>query len=172
MRRPIILIGLPGAGKTTVAPHAARLLDAPWCDLDARIVAQAGKPIATIFADHGEAHFRQLESSSLLELLDAPPQIIAAGAGWAAQEGNLAAVDGRALIIYMSLSAAAAAARLTGPSVRPLLDGAAPVQRIAELLAARDRWYRLADIEIDVSESSPEAVAAGIATAARQYGGW
>ena len=172
MRRPIILIGLPGAGKTTAAPHAATLLDSSWCDLDARIVAEAGQSIPAIFAEQGEPRFRELERLAMQRALEEPPQVIAAGAGWAAQEGNLAAVTGRALIIYMSLTPAHAARRLAGNAGRPLLAGDPPEQRIAELLTARDRWYRLADIEIDVGDSPPEAVAAGIATAARQYGGW
>ena len=172
MRRPIVLIGLPGAGKTTAAPYAARLLGAPWCDLDARIVAAAGKPVTVIFADDGEARFRELERLAMERAIAEPPQVIAAGAGWASHEGNLAATANRALIIYLSLTSAEAVARVIGNNDRPLLDGGMPEQRMAELLAARDRWYRLADIEIDVGQTLPEAVAAGIVTAARQYGGW
>ena len=172
MPRPVILIGLPGAGKTTVAPLAAQLLEAPWCDIDQRIVASAGRSVAEIFSQYGESHFRQLEHRELMRALDEPPQLIAAGAGWAAEDGNLAAVTGRALSLYLSLSPREAASRLGAASDRPMLVGAAPEQRIAELLAARNRWYRLADLEIDVGRSTPDAVAAGIVTAARQYGGW
>jgi Shikimate kinase len=85
VRRPIILIGLPGAGKTTAAPHAAQLLDAPWCDLDQRIVGGTGQSIAEIFAGRGEPHFRDLERREMERALAEPPQVIAAGAGWAAQ---------------------------------------------------------------------------------------
>ena len=172
MRRPIILIGLPGAGKTTAAPHAARLLDAPWCDLDERVVARAGQSVPDIFAQYGEARFRELERAEMREAVDEPPQVIAAGAGWAAQAGNLAVLSGRALILYMSLTPAEAVIRLAGKTDRPILAGTPPEARIAELLVAREHWYRLADIEIDVGHSPPEAVAAGIVTAARQYGGW
>ena len=172
MRRPVILIGLPGAGKTTAAPHAAKILAAPWCDLDARIVASAGQSISAIFAEHGEPHFRALEHREMLRAVSEPAQLIAAGAGWAAQEGNLAAAAGRALTIYLSLTPAEAAARLAGSNDRPMLTGTSPEQRIADLLTARNRWYRLADIEIDVGRSTPDAVASGIVTAARQYGGW
>ena len=172
MQRPIILIGLPGAGKSTVAPLAAQLLDAPWCDLDQRIVVNNGQSIATIFAEHGEPHFRDLERREMERALSEEPQVIAAGAGWAAQEGNLAAVAGRSLTLYLSLTPAEAAARLAGTSDRPMLPAGAPEARIAELLEARNHWYRLADLEIDVGRSAPDAVAAGIVTAARQYGGW
>ena len=172
MRRPVILIGLPGAGKSTVAPQAAELLGAPWCDLDQRIVARAALSIPEIFAQHGEARFRELERLAMDEVLGEPPQVVAAGAGWAAQPGNLASVATRALVLYMSLTPAEAAVRLAGSGGRPLLAGEAPEARIAELLAARERWYRLADLEIAAGGAPPDAVAAGIATAARQYGGW
>jgi len=172
VRRPVILIGLPGAGKTTAAPQAADLLDTRWCDLDERIASRAGRSIPDIFAQDGEERFRELERQAMDEVLGEGPQVIAAGAGWAAQPGNLAAVATRALVLYMSLTPAQAAARVPGNTGRPLLSGGAPEQRIAELLAARERWYRLADLEIAVGDAPPDAVAAGIATAARQYGGW
>lgn len=167
-----MLIGLPGAGKTSVAPHAARLLESPWCDIDQRIVVQARQSIADIFATRGEAHFRDLERTAMEAALAEDPQVIATGGGWAAEPGNLGAVTGRALVIYLSLAPAEAARRLAGSIDRPLLAIGAPDQRMAELLAAREYWYRLADIEIAAGDASPEAVAASVAIAGRQYGGW
>ena len=150
MRRPIVLIGLPGAGKTTVAPLAAALLDSPWCDLDARIVARAGTPIAEIFATHGETHFRTLERTAMAELLAEPPQVVATGGGWAVAPENIAATGGRGLLIYLSLAPAEAVSRLAGSGDRPLLAEQPLLSRLSELLHARERWYRLADIEIAV----------------------
>ncbi len=172
MRRPIVLIGLSGAGKTTVAPRAARLLGAPWCDLDQRIVAHAGEPIAELFATQGEVHFRSLERAAMAEALGEPPQVVATGGGWAAGPGNIAAIDGRALLIYLSLSPEDAAGRLAGSQDRPLLGSEPLLSRLSELLRARERWYRLADIEVAVGNATVDAVAASIAVAARQYGGW
>lgn len=100
------------------------------------------------------------------------PQVIATGGGWAAGPGNLARAAGRALIIYLSVAPAEAARRLARSGDRPLLTAGAPEQRMAELLAAREPWYHLADIEIASDDTSPETVAAGVVTAARQYGGW
>jgi shikimate kinase len=167
-----VLIGLSGAGKSSVAPHVARLLDTTSCDLDERVVAAEGRSIAAIFATDGEARFRTMEHAALLAALDETPQVIAAGGGWAAQPGNLAAVAGRALVLYLSVTPAEAARRLAGATDRPMLTGAPAEARLAELLAARERWYRLADLEIATGSASPEVVAAGVVTAARQYGGW
>lgn len=172
MRRPIVLIGLPGAGKTTAAPHAAGLLRAPWCDLDQRVVAHARKPIAEIFAAHGERYFRALERATMLGLMVEPPQVIATGGGWAAEPDNIAGLGGNAFLIYLALAPEEAALRLMGSGDRPLLTDEAPVARLTQLLEARERWYRLADIEIEVGRATPDAVGASIAVAARQYGGW
>lgn len=155
-----------------MAPLVADLLGASWCDLDSLIVARSGKPVAEIFAAHGESHFRELERAAMAAALDAPPQVIASGGGWAAQPGNLAAVADRALLIYLSLSPEVAAARVAGNGDRPLLANEPPLQRLTELLVAREHWYRLAEIEIAAGGESPDAVAASVAVAARRYGGW
>jgi shikimate kinase len=166
----VILLGLPGAGKTTVAREAAELLGAPWIDLDQAIALAQGATIPEIFAQHGEPHFRDLERQTLAELLAGEPLVIATGGGWAAQPGNLEAVTGRALTLYMRVSAEVAAGRLGPAADRPLLSGAV-LPRLREMLAARDAHYRLADLEIDAA-AAPELVAVAVATAARQYGGW
>jgi len=163
---------LPGAGKSTVAPEVARLLGSLWCDLDERIAAAAGKSVAEIFAIDGERHFRALECAAMSDVLAEPPQVVATGAGWAAEPDNIVTIGGRALVIYLSLTPAVAARRLAGITDRPLLADRPPLARLIELLNARERWYRLADIEIAVGEALPDAVAASVVVAARQYGGW
>ena len=166
----MILVGLPGAGKTTVAQEAAELLGAPWVDLDQVIAVSQGATIPEIFATQGEAFFRDLEREILADLLTGDPAIIASGGGWAAQPGNLEAVAGVALTLYMCVTPEVAAGRL-GPALdRPLLSGEV-LPRLRELLAARGPRYRLADLEIDAS-AAPDRVAAAVVTAARQYGGW
>jgi shikimate kinase len=166
----VILVGLPGAGKTTVARLAALELHAPWHDLDAEVARASGASVPELIASRGEPAFRDLERQAMALLLDAPAGVIASGGGWAAQPGNLAAVAGRALTIYLSLSPERAAERL-GPALdRPLLVGGV-LPRLRELLSAREGFYRQADLEID-AQASPEAVAAAVCTGARQYGGW
>ncbi len=99
-----------------------------------------------------------------------PAQVIAPGGGWAAQPGNLAAAELVSLTIYMSVPPEMAARRL-GPAVdRPLLAGD-PLPTLEALLTQRAAWYALAGVEVDAT-GSPDMVAAGIVTAARQYGGW
>jgi shikimate kinase len=167
-----VLIGLPGAGKTSVAPLAARLLESSWCDIDERVVVAARQSVADIFAVHGEAHFRELERQAMESALAVAPQVIATGGGWAAESGNLDAVAGRALIVYLSVAPVEAARRLAGSTDRPMLATGATEDRLTELLRVRERWYRLADIEIASGIAAPESVAESVVVAARQYGGW
>ena len=168
----MVLLGLPGAGKTTAAQLAADLLEAPWCDLDARVEEAAGKTVAEIFDGQGEAEFRRLERLAMDRALAEPAQVIAAGGGWAAEPGNIARAELQALLIYLSISPSDAAQRLTSASDRPMLRSGDLTARLTEILAAREKWYRLAAVEVAVGQASPEAAAAGIAAAARQYGGW
>ncbi len=168
-----MLIGLPGSGKTTVAERVAAALRAPWCDLDARVAAAAGCSIGELFASRGEAAFRELERRAMHDALAASPQVIATGGGWAAQSGNLEAAHGRALVVYLAVTPAVAAARLAGVTDRPLLGGdpAEMERRIAGLLAAREAWYRRAGVEVPAAAVASD-VAALVVAAARREGGW
>jgi shikimate kinase len=150
----------------------AALLGGSWCDLDERIARNAGRPIGEIFDSDGEEQFRALERAEMVRVLAEDPQIIATGAGWAAQAGNLDEVAGRGLVIYLSIAPADAAARVRGDRTRPLLLGGDVEARITELFRAREHWYRLADLEIATGDTSVEAVAAAVAVASRQYGNW
>lgn len=155
-----------------MAARVAAILGASWCDLDERIAAGAGKPVTRIFAEDGEATFRALESRAMLSALDEGSEVIAAGGGWAAQPGNLEAVGGRTLTIYLAVHPSVAARRLAGSDDRPLLEAGAREEQLAAQLAQRESWYRLADLAIQVDDASPEMVAEAVAVAARQYGGW
>ena len=100
------------------------------------------------------------------------PEVIAAGAGWVAQPGNLAAVTPAAYVIYLSVGVAEAADRLTAATDRPLLAGGAVAALLQAQLVARESWYRRADREISVAGRSAEMAAAEVALAARQFAGW
>lgn len=170
-RRHVVLVGLPGSGKSTAGRAAARLLGAPFTDLDTMIEGEAGAPVADLFARHGEAEFRRLERDAMRRALESPPQLLAPGGGWAAQPGNLEAARDRSVVVYLAVSPNLAARRLEGDTGRPLLAGGDLVTRLAGLLAEREAAYRQAPIEIDAGREV-DLVAAAVAAAARRFAGW
>jgi len=161
--RHLVLVGLPGAGKSTVGALAAEQLQLPFTDLDERIEAAAGRSVPTIFAVEGEARFRQLERSAMEAALAETPGVIAAGGGWAAEPGNLeAARAAGALIAWLTVSPEVAARRLEGKSTRPLLAGGAPAERLGALLAARVHAYQRADAFISNEGDDPTVAVAAL----------
>jgi len=168
VKRHLVLVGLPGSGKTTVGRQVARLLGSAFSDIDEIVVSAAGMPVAEVFESHGEARFRRMERAAMDGAMAAPPHVIAPGAGWIAEPGNHEAARA-ALLIYLRIDPEVAAARLGGDSSRPLLAGGDPAERIRELLRKREAWYRKAGAEVDASGPA-ERVAAAVAAIARGQG--
>ncbi len=171
MTRHILLIGLPGAGKTTVAELVAKELGAPFVDVDYEVERKSGRTVAEIFKHYGESVFRDFERAVMSIELRKTPRVIATGGGWAAQPGNIDAVVGDPLIIYLEIDPVTAATRATADDLeRPLL-GSDPVDRIAELLEIRKTFYERAHTAVD-AVASVETVAGEVAALARAEGGW
>jgi len=172
VKRHLILVGLPGSGKTTVGRRAAELLPTDFTDTDEAVETETGRSISRIFAESGEEEFRRLERAAMDRALERPPQLIAAGAGWIAEPGNLEAAEGAlAFIVYLRISPANAARRLEGENTRPLLAGVDAVSRLESLLVTREPWYRRAGSVLDASGTA-EQVAKAVVGEARRRAGW
>ncbi|MGQ0661499.1 shikimate kinase [Sphingosinicella sp.] len=161
--RPILLVGLPGAGKSTIAPLLAARLGLAAHDSDALIEAALGRSIADIFREHGETRFRDEERRMLGELLAGPAAVIAAGGGAWLDAETRASVLGTAATIWLDADLDTLAARLDDGRDRPLLAGDVR-GRLAALKVARDPLYALAAIRIDAGQA-PERVVAAILAA-------
>jgi shikimate kinase len=171
VRRHVVLVGLPGAGKSAAGRLAAEALGCSFCDLDARVEAGTGMSITELFARRGERAFRDAEREELGRALAEPAQVVAAGGGWAAQPGNLERARGRAVTVHLVCAPETAAARLVGAGDRPLLTGdlAAGLRRLA---ADRAAYYARADAAVPTDGRTVEAVAGDIVALARSAGGW
>jgi shikimate kinase len=168
--RHIVLVGLPGAGKSVIGAEAAALLSAPAHDIDATLVRRMQMPVERIFGELGETTFRELEREAVAAAVSGPAAVIIPGGGWAAQPGALESVR-PAFLIYVKVPPAIAAARAASGEVRPLLTGPSPLERMRAILKDREPYYLRADAEVG-NEGPPSEAAKAIATMARQYAGW
>jgi shikimate kinase len=165
----LFLIGYRGSGKTTVAAALAEQLGWPWVDADAELERRAGKSIRQIFAEDGEAAFRDLESAVVADLARGERQIIALGGGAILREQNRQAIQSRGQVVWLKASAETLLARIeadqTTAERRPSLTGRGGLAEIRELLAARTPLYAAcADLAIDAGHLTPDEIARQILT--------
>ena len=172
MKRHVLLVGLPGVGKSTVGQLVADGLPAPLLDIDSILVRQMGMPVAQIFGMVGEPRFRAMERDAVGTAQAREPAVIVPGAGWAAEPGQMVEAKRACLTIYLKCTATTAARRGQQGEVRPLLVGVDPIERTRTLLAAREPYYKLADHEVSADMKPAPAVAQEVIRLARAHGGW
>jgi len=159
-QKPIFLVGMMGAGKSTVGPRLAARLGRAFVDTDQEIERSAGRTVAEIFARDGEPHFRKLECEAI-EAAAGKASVVALGGGAIAQPGAVDRLRGRGILVHLDAPIACLLERITDPSSRPLLAGLDPVARaekLTSLLEARRPYYAAAQLRIDASGTSDEAV--------------
>lgn len=168
----MLLVGLPGAGKTTVGSLVAGQLAADFIDLDELIERDQGATVREIFSARGEAVFRALERQAAESVMRGHPAVLAPGGGWAAQPGAIEAALPRCLIVYLRTQPEEAARRVGHGGGRPLLANANPLDRLRELLAAREEFYQRAEVAVDTDDRAPDQVAREVVQLARSRAGW
>jgi shikimate kinase len=161
----IALIGLSGAGKSTVAPLLAQRLGFGWTDLDEAIAGAEGAPVAAILTSRGEGVFRELEADALRAALaegDASPgTVVACGAGVLGRAENRAVLREGAFVVWLAVTPETAARRLegAGAATRPLLSGKPVEARLRELWEARRVLYEeAADAAVETDGLTPAGV--------------
>jgi shikimate kinase len=164
----LILVGLPGAGKSTVGSALARELGRTFLDFDSEIARREGMSIADIFATKGEPTFRQLEHDLTEELKALGGMVLAPGGGWVTRVDTVSILCPPARMIYLRIRPRTAIARM-GRSVagRPLLSRPNPVAELERLLNERRIAYESADYVVDVERVAISEVVRRIVAALR-----
>ncbi|HYI64265.1 MAG TPA: shikimate kinase [Allosphingosinicella sp.] len=146
--KSIALIGLMGAGKSTIGRRLAKRLALPFADADADIEAAAGLSVAEIFERFGEAHFRDGERRVIARLVEGPVQVIATGGGAFMDDKTRALLLARCTVVWLDGDIATLAERAGRRGRRPLLDGEDPAALLRRLAMLRNPIYAQAHLTI------------------------
>jgi shikimate kinase len=147
-RRSIVLVGMMGAGKSTIGRRLSVRLRLPFLDADTEIEAAAGMSIPDIFESHGEPHFRDGEARVIARLLDSGPGVMASGGGAFMREETRNRIRSQAVSIWLKADADIIMRRVKLRADRPLLQTADPAATVGRLLGEREPFYRHADLTI------------------------
>ena len=158
----LILVGLPGVGKTTIGRAAAKHLGRRFIDFDQEIERRAGLDVREIFRLKGEDHFRQLEFDLTQELSGTSGMILSPGGGWITQTRSVELLRAAGRIIYLRASPEAVARRLRRVETRPLLAGRDPVVALTELYDRRRALYETADVVLDTERLARQQLIAKV----------
>lgn len=159
----VILVGLPGAGKSAVGALLAKALDRPFLDFDAEIVRREQMSISAIFGRRGEAAFRALEHALTEELRSRGAMVLAPGGGWITRPDTVALLRPPSRLVYLDVTPATAMRRMgSGARKRPLLLRPDPVAELGRLLDARRGAYETADVVVSVEGLTAQQVTARI----------
>lgn len=154
----VVLCGMMGSGKTTVAQSIKKLYDKNVVDTDAEIVKEYGD-ITTIFAERGEKVFRQIESEIATRVAKLDDVVISTGGGLVLNQDSVNALKKNGKIFYLQASEQTLVKRLTGDQTRPLLAGDIQ-QKIKDILSKRESVYKsVADYVIDTDEKNSDQIA-------------
>jgi shikimate kinase len=144
----IVLVGMMGAGKSTIGRRLSARLRLPFLDADTEIEAAAGMSIPDIFETHGEPHFRDGEARVIARLLDGGPVVLATGGGAFMREDTRARIGDKAVSIWLKADADIIMKRVKRRADRPLLQTPDPAATVGRLIEQREPVYRNADITI------------------------
>jgi shikimate kinase len=167
-KRSVVLIGLMGAGKTAVGRRLAHWLDLPFTDADSEIEVAAGQSIKDIFAEHGEAYFRDGERKVIARLLEGGPQVLATGGGAYMNPETRATVRAKGISIWLKADLRVLLKRVGRRDHRPLLTAGDPETVMKALMAERDPIYAEADITVESRDVPHEVVVGAVVDALGQ----
>ncbi|HZP89722.1 MAG TPA: shikimate kinase [Actinomycetota bacterium] len=155
----VYLVGMPGSGKSTVGPELARRLEVPFVELDREIERAAGKGVREIFAEEGEARFRELEASALVEASTHDPAVVSCGGGVVLEPANRVTLRATGTVVFLSVPLEVLRARVVPAADRPLIHAEADLER---LFREREPLYREFAAHVVDASGPPAEVAESI----------
>jgi shikimate kinase len=169
LKKPVVMVGMMGAGKTAVGGEVARRLGVAFNDSDAEIERAANMSVAEIFARDGEAFFRKKEAQIIARLLGEQPGVLSVGGGAFLAEGTRALIGEAGVAVWLKASLPLLWARVRRKDTRPLLRTADPLGTLRALAEVREPVYALADLAVEVQsawsiDETAQAVIAALAT--------
>jgi shikimate kinase len=168
-QRTLVLVGLMGVGKSTVGRRLAAALDLPFRDADHEVEAAAGRSIPEIFAEMGEAAFRDGERRVIARLLEEPPHVLATGGGAFVNDETRALIQEHGLSIWLKADLELLARRVGRKEGRPLLKNRDPMEVLREQAAARYPAYAQAHITVETADTPHGVAVDAVIAALRRY---
>lgn len=160
-RRNLVLVGFMGTGKSALGRRVAAQANRPFLDMDAELERRAGKPVSRIFAEEGEAAFRDLESALAAEWGSARDGVvIACGGGVVLRDENLRALGANGLLVCLVARPEVLLERTARSKKRPLLETEDRERKVRDLLAVRAPFYAKIPVQLDTSDLAPDVLAA------------
>ena len=153
-RRTIALVGLMGAGKSSVGRRLASALNIPFRDADSEVESAAGRSINDIFKDLGEAAFRDGERRVIARLLEGPAHVLATGGRAFVNEETRALIKSKAISVWLKTDLEVLARRVARKDNRPLLTGKDPMEVLKSQAEARYPLYSQADVVVETGDSA------------------
>jgi shikimate kinase len=171
--RHLVLVGLMGAGKTTVGQRCAELLDRVFLDTDELIVASAGLPFDDLWAAEGESGFRAREKVAVADAVASPvPLVISCGGGAVLDPDNRRALRSTGVVVWLTASSTELASRLVRDDTRPLLVSGDKTATLERLSALREPAYEAAaHVQVDTDGRSVDEVADSVVEEYRSWNG-
>ena len=157
-RRSVVLVGMMGAGKSSVGRRLAARLGIAFVDADVEIEKAAGMTISEIFAAQGEAYFRDGETRVIARLLDGGPQVLATGGGAFMNADTRTAIRAKGISVWLRATLDVLTRRIKRRGDRPLLKNADPAETLRRLIEERDPIYAEADLTVESRDVPHETI--------------
>lgn len=171
LRKPVVLVGMMGAGKSAVGFALSQILGVAFLDSDEALTEAANMSIAEIFERDGEAFFRDRETEVIDRLLTGAPAVVSTGGGAFMSERNRALISQKAATVWLKADLELLWNRVKHKTTRPLLRTDNPRRTLGEIYETRNPIYALADLSVDArAEYSIEEMAQAVCAALQAEG--